>query len=222
LKTLSSNSFKHLSLKDTEKRVRILSAIQALEDAATDSLWLVSADEILEMVKSVVLLAQNWFSQGGSAMPYRNPDIIVGETNVSNDRTVAGTVESREKRFPKGIILPNSEGKIFFENLFGLLKQLQSELKNKDSSSFELVSNVFSSILEALRLDRNPDHISNFSNMIRKEGFKVFDPTRVATRADRSRVAIATQIRVNRNLGYLLRKAKKASKSKAKRTRTRS
>lgn len=95
---MSSNSFKHLSLKDTEKRVRILSAIQALEDAATDSLWLVSADEILEMVKSVVLLAQNWFSQGGSAMPYRNPDIIVGETNVSNDRTVAGTVESREKK----------------------------------------------------------------------------------------------------------------------------
>jgi hypothetical protein len=62
--------------------------------------------------------------------PVNNPDIIVGETNTSKDKTVTGTVESRKVKTKRVSVDPEHVLK-FLDTLYGNVVQAEKDMKKE-------------------------------------------------------------------------------------------
>lgn len=101
-------SMKHLTPEGGLKKVQIMDLISEISHFSRESLLLFSAVEALQISKEVQLFLLSYFDSSAAPMDVQavNPTIIVGETNVSSDKTVAGTVTSQRYFTQKPRLLP--------------------------------------------------------------------------------------------------------------------
>lgn len=91
--TMSHNP--RFSPENALERLDFLAALKQLFESSGASLDVISSEEIFDVVKETLLFAKSYFLSTAKDFRSVNPTIIVGQTNTSSDKTVAGTVESR-------------------------------------------------------------------------------------------------------------------------------
>lgn len=195
-------SYKHRSYSplEAEKRLKILNLLEEIVSLDSSFYRLLTAEEMLEIIKQTCIVASQVFNEDIQVTMRVNPEIIVGETNTSSDKTVAGTVNSRKKsKKPRFAQFP--ETKRFFQSLFGMVKYFQEVLLS-ENGSIEPISRDARYLMEAARtrtLDVNNLGIIKFLNY----------PSTVRSQPDHFR-------RSHNRLFASLRKASKASKKKSR------
>jgi hypothetical protein len=124
------SKFGSLEFPALNKRIEFTEALKALLDSDAVKMRVVTLDEGLEVLKETFTWFLSLISEPPTNLQYRNPDLVVGETSNSTDRTIAGTVESRTHRMGPRIEPVDADFlRKFIAGIYGIVLRLQKDLQ---------------------------------------------------------------------------------------------
>lgn len=157
-----------LNPEEALKRLHIENILRDVQNLSGDAFELLSAEEVLELGKEFLNFASSYFFEVAKDTKSVNPTIIVGETNVSNDKTVAGTVNSRRTYQSRPFPLPQKVADIvkdYFDEKYLELDSFVKNLKKKNYQFFLELNQVHESCrivpeVKARRANRQTGNVS--------------------------------------------------------------
>lgn len=117
-----------------ERELKILQFLENIKALSVSDIPSLTAEDIFSLCQEVAMIATQYFSQP-SWRSHRqiNPDIIVGETDTSSDKTIAGTVSSR-KVFRHPVVYHSQNDAIvnYFHCLYSQSAKMKEVVRNKN------------------------------------------------------------------------------------------
>lgn len=191
-------------------RLSFIDALRALIESNAASMSLVSLDEMIEILKETLIWGASLTSGPHRNLNTRNPDIIVGETNVSNNKTVAGTVESRTKNLGPKIQFfdTNKDVTEILDIFFGMMVVLQTGLRENGQLDNEAVTSILRS-LRSWNFSFKKEKLPTDSSTAKVVDVKVKEDTNSSTNSSvQSQLATIRVLKAEKNfLAYRLRKS---------------
>lgn len=129
---------------EIESELRILNFLESIRALSGSQIPFLTAEDVFSLIQEVALIGATFFDlEEWRSHRLVNPDVIVGETDTSSDKTVAGTVSSRKVFRHKPISHGQSPELVgYFHSLYTEAKGLKEVVRMQN---FFLHSNQLSS-----------------------------------------------------------------------------